>query len=392
MRIAHLDLTPIAVARETGFLSRHVLVRLEADDGTVGWGEMSDLGHLPAYLPDVADLERTLRGLLVGQDPRPLNHWVAALREWYPEAQYYYDMGSVIRAGIDIALHDLVARSRGISVAALLGGPVRDAVPICYPIFRLTAVDQVEENLERVAQRVASGFNRFRLYVGRDLAADLAFLTGFAQRFGDAATIKSFDFSHLLDPKDSLRWTARLREICEPELVESPARQGDYAALRSFRERCELPVSEHGYATRQVVTMLREGCVDVLNICVTFIGGLGPARELFALARAFGVGTLLGTTQELSLGTAAQAHAACAASHLTHPGDPVGPVLYQQDVTGEPIQYQAGRLLLPDGPGLGILPDPARVEAITAPLAWGEVRPIDSLDRTVTGAGETGTR
>ncbi len=303
MTITDLQLTPIAVPRETGFLSRHVLVRLEADDGTVGWGEMSDLGHLPAYLPDLADLPTTLRGLLLGRDPRPLNHWVAELREWFPEAQYYYDMGSVIRAGLDIALHDLVARSLGISVAALLGGPVREAVPICYPIFRLTDVSQVDENLARVAQRVSEGFDRFRLYVGRDLAADLAFLQGFASRCGDSARIKSFDYSHLLEAKDCLRWTARLREVCEPELVESPARQGDFEALRHFRERCDLPVSEHGYATRQVTTMLRAGCVDVLNICVTFIGGLGPARELFALARAGGVGTLLGTTQELSLGT-----------------------------------------------------------------------------------------
>jgi len=391
MHITHLDLTPISVPRETGFLSRHVLVRIEADDGTVGWGEMSDFGHLPAYLPDLPDLERTLRGLLLGRDPRPLNHWVAELRAWFPEAQYYYDMGSVIRAGVDIALHDLVARSFGVSVAALLGGPARDAVPICYPIFRLTDVDQIDENLDRVAQRVGEGFDRFRLYVGRDLEADLGFLAAFEQRFGDTARIKSLDYSHLLDAKDALRWTARLRDVCEPELVESPAHQGDFAALRYFRERCDLPVSEHGYATRQVTTMLREGCIDVLNVCVTFIGGLGPARELFALARAFGVGTLVGTTQELSLGTAAQAQVACAVSNLTHPGDPVGPVLYRHDVTGEPVRYEHGRLLLPHGAGLGIVPDPGMVKDLTAPLAWGEVKPVDSLDRTVTGK-DVGTR
>ena len=391
MHITQLDLTPIAVPRETGFLSRHVLVRLEADDGTVGWGEMSDFGHLPAYLPDLDDLQTTLRGLLVGRDPRPLNHWVAELREWYPEAQYYYDMGSVIRAGVDIALHDLVARSLGVSVAALFGGPCRDAVPICYPIFRLTDVDQVDENLDRVAQRVGEGFDRFRLYVGRDLAADLAFLEAFEGRFGDAARIKSFDYSHLLDAKDCLRWTARLREICEPELVESPAHQGDFDALRYFRERCDLPVSEHGYATRQVVAMLTGGCLDVLNICVTFIGGIGPARELFALARASGVGTLLGTTQELSIGTAAQAQVACAVSNLTHPGDPVGPALYQADVVEPRVCYAGGTLRLPQGAGLGIQPDPERVEALRAPLAWGEVRPIDSLDRTVTESESEGS-
>ncbi len=79
-------------------------------------------------------------------------------------------------------------------------------------------------------------------------------------------------------------------------------------------------------------------------------------------------------------------------SNLTHPGDPVGPALYQADVTAAPIRYEAGQLRLPRGPGLGILPDPDKVVALTAPLAWGASQPIDSLDRTVTGQESQDTR
>lgn len=382
MRIARLDLTPVAVVRETGFLSRHVVVRLESEQGEVGWGEMSDLGHLPAYLPDLGELERTLRGLLVGRDPRPLARWAVELREWFPEAQYYYDMGNVIRAGVDIALHDLVARGYGVPVTALLGGSARDSFPVCYPIFRLTSVVEVEANLDRVAQRIDEGFDRFRLYVGRCLEADRRFLEGFDERFGQRAQIKALDFSHLLGWKDSLAWAERLVEVCRPEMIESPAPQLDVAGLREFRLRSRVAVSEHAFATRQATELLRAGAVDILNVCVTFSGGLEPARELLALARCHGVGALIGTTQELSVGTAAQAQLGCAAGSLTHPGDPVGPRLYRDDITTAPVEYRHGALVAPDGVGLGVTVDPERVAALAAPLAWDSPSTTGSLDRT----------
>ena len=53
MPTSRLDLYPILVARETGFANEHVIVRLETDDGALGWGEMSDLSHLPMYRFDL---------------------------------------------------------------------------------------------------------------------------------------------------------------------------------------------------------------------------------------------------------------------------------------------------------------------------------------------------
>jgi galactarate dehydratase (D-threo-forming) len=60
MRLSRLELYPIVVARETGFANEHVIVRLDTDDGATGWGEMSDLSHLPTYRFDVDELARSL--------------------------------------------------------------------------------------------------------------------------------------------------------------------------------------------------------------------------------------------------------------------------------------------------------------------------------------------
>ena len=61
MRIARLQLHPVRVSRETGVANEHVIVAIETDDGVPGWGEMSDLSHLPLYQFDLAQLQSALR-------------------------------------------------------------------------------------------------------------------------------------------------------------------------------------------------------------------------------------------------------------------------------------------------------------------------------------------
>ena len=68
-------------------------------------------------------------------------------------------------------------------VSALLGGALRDRIAVCYPVFRLRSADQVPAALDRVDDKFGEGFDVIRFYVGTDHAADVAFLTGFADRF-----------------------------------------------------------------------------------------------------------------------------------------------------------------------------------------------------------------
>ncbi len=67
LKIEKVDLHLIEVRRNTGFPSQHVIVELTTDHG-IGWGEMSDLGHLPLYQFDLDLLGRTLNDLLAGRD------------------------------------------------------------------------------------------------------------------------------------------------------------------------------------------------------------------------------------------------------------------------------------------------------------------------------------
>ncbi|PAD45223.1 mandelate racemase/muconate lactonizing enzyme family protein [Shouchella clausii] len=384
MKITNVQLTAIGMPRLTGFVNKHVIVQLFTDEGIEGIGEMSDFSHLPKYAVDIVDLERTLKQILVGKNPFDIAPINTKLNGNFPEAMYYYEKGSFIRNGVDIALYDLCAKALGVSVSDLLGGRQREKIKVCFPIFRHRFMDEVEANLELVKKQYEKGFDVFRLYVGKNVDADEAFLAGVYNEFGGKVKVKSLDFSHLLDWKEALRITRRLAKY-PIDLVESPALRNDFAGLHHFRMRCELPVSEHVWSLRQQSEMIKHDSVDIFNIAPVFIGGITQARKAADAAAVAEKSVLIGTTQELSIGTTAMAYFGSTLDHLNYISDPTGPELYVGDVVKNKVYYENGYLHLPERStiGLGMELDWEKVEQYRVEsLNWEDVSVHQLQDRT----------
>lgn len=384
MKITDVQLTAIGMPRLTGFVNKHVIVQLFTDEGIEGIGEMSDFSHLPKYAVDIVDLERTLKQILVGKKPFDIAPINTELNGNFPEAMYYYEKGSFIRNGVDTALYDLCAKALGVSVSDLLGGRQREKIKVCFPIFRHRFMDEVEANLELVKKQYEKGFDVFRLYVGKNVDADEAFLAGVYNEFGGKVKVKSLDFSHLLDWKEALRITRRLAKY-PIDLVESPALRNDFAGLHHFRMRCELPVSEHVWSLRQQSEMIKHDSVDIFNIAPVFIGGITQARKAADAAAVAEKSVLIGTTQELSIGTTAMAYFGSTLDHLNYISDPTGPELYVGDVVKNKVNYENGYLHLPERStiGLGMELDWEKVEQYRVEsLNWEDVSVHQLQDRT----------
>ncbi|MFP7334596.1 enolase C-terminal domain-like protein [Shouchella clausii] len=384
MKITNVQLTAIGMPRLTGFVNKHVIVQLFTDEGIEGIGEMSDFSHLPKYAVDIVDLERTLKQILVGKNPFDIAPINTELNSNFPEAMYYYEKGSFIRNGVDTALYDLCAKALGVSVSDLLGGRQREKIKVCFPIFRHRFMDEVEANLELVKKQYEKGFDVFRLYVGKNVDADEAFLAGVYNEFGGKVKVKSLDFSHLLDWKEALRITRRLAKY-PIDLVESPALRNDFAGLHHFRMRCELPVSEHVWSLRQQSEMIKHDSVDIFNIAPVFIGGITQARKAADAAAVAEKSVLIGTTQELSIGTTAMAYFGSTLDHLNYISDPTGPELYVGDVVKNKVYYENGYLHLPERStvGLGMELDWEKVEQYRVEsLNWEDVSVHQLQDRT----------
>ncbi|MCZ6634205.1 MAG: muconate cycloisomerase [bacterium] len=359
MKITDVTLYPVGTRRETLSVSPHIIVTLATDEGVTGIGEMSDLGHSPA-MPNVDHLEYVLRQRLVGVDPfdpgriDPVVDGLAA------------PLGS----GIDTAIHDLRGKVLGVPVHDLYGGAYRDRYKICYPIFRQRDTSELDKNIERVGKVLKLGFDLIRVYVGGNLDADEAFLKTLRETYGDAVKVKSLDFSRVLDWKSAIKAIERLGWI-EPMLVESPC--PDIEGKARVRAAVDFPISEHCSSEEQAIAFAQGQAVDILNIAVC-ARGIRRARNLFATAEALGLKTLIGTTQELSIGTSAQAHLGASVANLEYPGDAAGAQLYIDDVVVNRAQYENGHLLVPKGPGLGMELDEEKLEAL-CDRNWAFLRP-----------------
>lgn len=365
--IKEISLYPVTTARLYGEPSQHVLLKLEAEDGTTGWGEMSDVSHLPAWMPDVADLEQCLKSLLVGRNALSLNTIDDMMLANFPGTRFH-GKACLIRAAVSIASHDLKARLLGIPVYDLLGGKRRDRVPVCFPIFRIFSRDDVAARRALVREQFDRGFHHFRFYFGHNTDADESLLESICGEYGNRLTLTSLDGSGLFTLPAFMRAYRRLAKF-PFESIESPVERDDIDAIAEARRMIDHPVSEHVRSPEYAVRLIKQRAVDIFNISITVAGGIQGMMKLFALADAANIECLIGTTQELSIATAAQAHVGASAPRLDYASDPVGPCLYTSDPVYEPVKFEHGHLIVPEGVGLGVDVDLRKIEAITEPLS-----------------------
>lgn len=365
--IKAVKLYPVTTPRLYGEPSQHVIVRLTAADGTGGWGEMSDLSHLPAMMPDVNDLEHCLQALLVGRDALGINQLDDLMAANFPGTRFH-GKACLVRAGVSIAAHDLKARLLGIPLYDLLGGKRRDRIPICYPIFRMKSRADVPDRVELVRRQFERGFHAFRFYFGHCTEADVELLETICGEYGNRLQLTSLDGSGLFTLPAFLRAYKQLARF-PFETIESPVERDDVESIAEARRAIDHPVSEHIRSAEYALRCIKARAVDIFNISITVAGGIAGMQQLFSIADAANLECLIGTTQELSIATAAQAHVGAAAVRLDYASDPVGPCLYTADVTREASRFENGDLLVPEGVGLGVEVDEKKFAAITAPLS-----------------------
>ncbi len=366
MKITGLELVPVFSTREMGktcpsdsdkAVSEHVIVFLQTDAGITGLGEMSDINFDPT--PDLLkELHSRLEAVLVGKSPFDLTAIQVELYEQTWEHQ--------VTCGIDIALHDAVAKALDIPMYQLFGGKYRDRIPFAYPLAPSASDADVESNLGRIERLQDQGHPTIRYYFGRDLDSDERFLTQLRERWGDAVEINALDASGRFDPDEAIDIINRFAQF-KPNLVESPIKGRHNAPIEDFvrvREAIDLPISEHVAEDEVAARLARGGAVDIFNTGPGYIG-LTSCRKVFGLAEIFGIQALLGSTVELSIGTAARVHLVAATPNVDYPCYPSGPLVYQEQICHERVKYEEGHIIVPDGPGLGVEIDEERLKAQT---------------------------
>src|ERR671925_2144380 len=174
MKITAVEATPFRLPRRKDFrwtglqtgVGRFVLVRLYTDEGTVGVGEAAPLAEWGGdHGRHSGETQRTVRHMveevigpaLVGNDPLNIEAISAIMDEVVSGHSY-------AKAAIDIALHDLLGKTAGLPLYQLLGGAVREALPIAH----MVGLMPLQEAVEEAASAVSDGIGALQIKGGVD--------------------------------------------------------------------------------------------------------------------------------------------------------------------------------------------------------------------------------
>jgi muconate cycloisomerase len=336
-----------------------VFVRIETRDGLVGWGEAACLGG-PTWSEESAEsiavtLERYVAPWLIGRDAAQLE----ALRL---EMARRVQGNPFARAAVEMALWDLNGRALGVPVHRLLGGRVRDRVPLSWSL----AVGDADAELAEARDLVARGPRIFKIKTAANpVAADVARVRAIREAVGPAVKLR-VDANQGWDRPSALR-AIRAMEPFDLDFVEQPVSRWDLDGLAEIARSVSVPVmaDESCGSPQDALAIARRGGVSILGLKLTKSAGLAPTMAIARIAEAAGLGCYVGCMIETSLGTAAYLQAALAAPPVTWGCELFGPLLLTGDVVREPVRYADGCILALDGPGLGVEVDETALEEWT---------------------------
>ena len=360
MEITAVRATPIRVPRPQAFTSslglsldtENAVVEIETNEGITGLGEVCSIWDRKGR-GQAEDINDLLAEALVGRDPVEINsiHVLmdSLLHRSYPA-----------KAGIDMALFDLVGKALGAPVYDLLGGRVRERVLLSHSL----SMGEPDQIANQAAALAKEGYRTVKAKIGMDQKADLATVAAIRERIGDDVVLRVDANMGWANAKEAIRNIKQL-EPYGIELVEQPLHFSDLEGLRFIREHVDTPImaDESVWTPSDAMACIRAGAVDVFNVYVAEAGGIAPASSIFAIAEAARLPCIIGSMPELGIGTAAQAHLAFAMQNLGYASDVNGFVYHSDDVINETFRIEDGHLLPPPGPGLGVSLNKDKVES-----------------------------
>lgn len=327
-----------------------LIVKVETDDGLVGWGEA-----LAPVAPEVAAaiVERLITPLIVGEDPRSVRTLWHRMSESMRERGHLVGHQADAMAAVDIALWDLWGHATGLSVSELAGGRFADALPAYVSGIR--GVDDAER-AQRTAELVDAGVRRIKLHLGTDLRTDLATF--------DAISAVHPDLDLALDA----HWTYRLGEAkaLGRELdargawfFEAPLAPEDVEGHRDLASAIDTPVAV-GEAMRsrfEFADWLQRRAVGLTQPDIGRTG-ISEGLAIAAVADAFHVQVAPHHSAAFGIAMAAGVHvAASSASLLAFEYQPFTLPVANRILT-TPLEVHAdGGFVVPTGPGLGVAVD-----------------------------------
>ncbi|MCZ6770921.1 MAG: muconate cycloisomerase family protein [Proteobacteria bacterium] len=335
-----------------------VIILIRSSDGAVGIGEATPPcgpwwgGESVESIK--VQIDTYLAPLLVGQDAFGLDELMHCMHRTVYGNHF-------AKAAIEMALLDLIGKVLQQPVYNLLGGKVRESLPMSWPLATGDPDLEIAEAEEKLDQRL---HRMFKLKMGAlPVEEDVSRACKVARALEGRASVR-VDPNAMWDESTAMRAIAQLQDA-GIELIEQPLSRWDYdgASRLAQRFRTEIMLDE-GLCTMQDmfrIAACRAGGTVSLKIMKS--GGIRATRAIADVASASGITLYMGTFLESSYGTAANMQLCATFRDLPFGGELAGPLLLAEDICQQPAEYRDFELWLSDGVGMAAAIDEDKLNA-----------------------------
>jgi L-alanine-DL-glutamate epimerase-like enolase superfamily enzyme len=334
-------------------IQKSAIVRLTAVDGSVGLG---NIDPSPGYSTETIDESlAALRDRLApairkldAANPHHVAHTMDLALRGYLDA----------KAAIEMACVDLTARWLGIAVHTYLGGAVVDRLTFNAWIGIVSPDDAAVE----ARKWFDRGFRSAKIKVGGGIEADRDRVKAVRHAVGDAMKLR-VDANAGYDVEQGIA-LGRLLEPYDLQLLEQPVAADDLHGMAAVRGAIGIPVMADESITdyASLIAVIRADCADLVKLKVMKQGGFLTCRRMLETATAAGLRVVIGHGFGLGINTVAEIMLAATSKNVVEGLECVGPLKTADDIVTSKLDLTAGVLPLPDGPGLGVTLDEAKVQ------------------------------
>ena len=326
-----------------------VIVRLRCSDGIEGIGEATTIGGL-SYGEESPEsiklnIDTYLAPALIGRDATNIHAAMAKLA-------YTARGNTFAKSALETALLDAQGKRLGVPVSTLLGGAVRDRLPV---LWTLASGDTQRDIAEAESLLESRRHNTFKLKIGRRAVADdVAHVCAIKRALGDCARV-TVDVNQAWNEAEAAGAIAQL-EANGVDLIEQPLPRAHLAGMARLAARFVVPImaDEAVHSPEDALEIARLGAADVLALKIAKSGGLFGLVRTAAVGDAAGMALYGGTMLEGSVGSIASAHVFATLPRLAWGTELFGPLLLTDDIVVNRPEFRDFALTVPTTPGLGL--------------------------------------
>ncbi len=328
--------------------SSYVILKVHTDEGVVGIGEATVAPRWSGETSRgcVAIVEDLFEPALVGSDPTDIMAVCGKMDE-------VVKLNPFTKSAVEMALWDILGKIQDKPVYQLLGGRVRDLIPVKMVIGAF----DVTHALELAECFLGEGFTCLKVKVGLDVDGDVKRVKAVRDLAGPDIRI-GVDANCGWRVEQAIEALRRLEPL-DILFAEQPVGRDDPTQMAEVKQATFIPVmaDESVFTPTEALAVVREGAADVISLYPGKNGAITASRRISQIARSAGVACHMGSNLELGVATAAMAHLAAADQTIdseTYPADILGPLYHDHDLLTESVSIGPNGACPPEGPGLGV--------------------------------------